>query len=95
MNSIFSITTIEKINRCSIALPKCALALEPVLSISHPPPPEAVSNKPPANTQAAPADLLEGPCPQRSAGASNGNKKVSSAVLQTDRGHQNSSGAQR
>jgi hypothetical protein len=33
LKSIFSITTIEQINQWSIALPKCALALAPLLSI--------------------------------------------------------------
>jgi hypothetical protein len=36
MKSIFSIASIEQINRWSIALPKCALALAPLLSVSHP-----------------------------------------------------------
>jgi hypothetical protein len=35
MKSILSITTIEKIDRWSIALPKCALALAPLLSARH------------------------------------------------------------
>jgi hypothetical protein len=46
---------------------------------------QAVNIKASGNSQAAAADILDAPCSQRSAGANNGNKKVSSAVLTTDR----------
>jgi hypothetical protein len=95
MKAIFSITIIEQINRWSSAFAEMLLGTGAAPFDQSPSAPAAGSVNAPGNSQAAAAHLLDGPCFQRSAGANSGNKKVSSAVLETVRANQKSSGAHR